>query len=134
MYFIGRELTEREKQMEDEIWHQRILDLWGIDTDMEPTEDLLDAKRKMSEYQHKYYIEHRQKSVKVLKMDKVNIKNRVTQSRLRNRPCLYEGETIKHGTLMARLHNKLGYSWPDAKIIADQSLIIKGDENCGEEE
>ena len=123
MYFIGRELTEEETKLEDNIWHNRIIQCWGIDTEVEPTGDVLDAKRKMKEYQHEYYITHRKKSTKVLKMDKTNIKNRATMTKLRNRLCSYEGETIKHGTLMARFHNKLGYSWPDAKKMADEALI-----------
>lgn len=78
----------------------------------------------MAEYQHEYYVTHRKKqSTKVMDMSDRAIKSRASMSKLRNRLCLYEGETIKHGTLMARMHNKLGYSWPEAKKIADEALI-----------
>ena len=116
-------LTQDEIKLEDKLWHNRIVYCWGIDTESEPTESEAEAKRKQKEYQHEYYITHRKKSTKVLIMSDTAIKNRATMTKLRNRLCLYEGETVKYGTLMARMHNKLGYSWADAKIIADSCLI-----------
>jgi hypothetical protein len=56
-------------------------------------------------------------------MSDTAIKRRASMSKLRNRLCLYEGEQLKYGTLQARLHNQLGYSWPDAKKICDEALI-----------
>lgn len=117
------EITQEEVDKEDEIWHNRIVALWGIDTEAEPTESEAEAKRKMAEYQHQYYIAHRKKSTKVLIMSDTAIKNRATMTKLRNRLCLYDDETVKYGTLMARMHNKLRYSWADAKKIADEALI-----------
>ena len=120
------ELSEDEIQREDEIWHNRIVLLWGIDTEVEPTEEQEEAKKKMAEYQHEYYVTHRKKqSTKVMDMSDRAVKGRANMAKLRSRLCLYEGETIKYSTLQARLHNKLGYSWKDAKLIADEALIDK---------
>jgi hypothetical protein len=116
-------LTPEEIELEDNLWHNRILQCWRIDTESEPTESEAEAKRKQKEYQHEYYITHRKKSTKVLIMSDTAIKNRATMTKLRNRICLYEGEEVKYGTLMARMHNKLGYSWPEAKKIADEHLL-----------
>jgi hypothetical protein len=116
-------LTQEEIELEDNLWHNRIIQCWGIDAESEPTESEAEAKRKQKEYQHEYYITHRKKSTKVLIMSDTAIKNRATMTKLRNRICLYEGEEVKYGTLMARMHNKLGYSWPEAKKIADEHLL-----------
>ena len=119
-------LTEEEKSLIDQIWHNRIVLLWAIDTELEPTEEESEAKRKMAEYQHEYYVTHRKKQStknKIVDMSDRAIKARASMAKLRSRLCLYEGETIKYSTLQARLHNKLGYSWPDAKKIADEALI-----------
>ena len=116
-------LTQDEIKLEDKLWHNRIVYCWGIDAESEPTESEAEAKRRQKEYQHEYYITHRKKSTKVLIMSDTAIKNRATMTKLRNRLCLYEDETVKYGTLMARMHNKLGYSWPDSKKIADEHLI-----------
>lgn len=122
--YIGRELTQEEIELEDELWHQRILDLWGIDTEVEPTEEESVVKKKMAEYQHEYYVTHRKKqSTKVMDMSDRAVKGRASMAKLRSRLCIYEGEQLKYSTLQARLHNKLGYSWADAKIIADEHLI-----------
>lgn len=118
------ELSQEEIEKEDQLWHDRIMLLWEIDTEVEPTEEESEAKKKMAEYQHEYYITHRKKpSTKVIDMSDRAVKGRATMAKLRSRLCLYEGEEVKYGTLQARLHNKLGYSWPDAKKIADESLI-----------
>lgn len=117
-------LTSEELELEDQLWHDRIVLLWSIDTEVEPTEEQEEAKRKMAEYQHEYYVTHRKKqSTKVMDMSDRAVKSRAIMTKLRNRLCLYDGETIKYGTLQARLHNKLGYSWADAKKICDESLI-----------
>lgn len=116
-------LTQDEIKLENKLWHNRIVYCWGIDTEAEPTEKENTAKQRQKEYQHEYYITHKKKSTKVLIMTDTAIKNRATMTKLRNRICLYEGEEVKYGTLMARMHNKLGYSWPDAKKIADEALI-----------
>lgn len=117
-------LTEEEIEKEDIIWHTRIIQCWGIDTEAEPSEKEAEAKRKFKEYQHEYYITHRKKSnTKIMDMSDRAIKSRASMSKLRNRKCLYEDEQIKYGTLVARLHNKLGYSFHDAKLIADEALI-----------
>lgn len=117
------ELTQDEIDLEEKIWSDRVVYCWDIDTELAPTEEQSEAKKKQAEYMHHYYITHRKKSTKVLIMTDTAIKNRATMTKLRNRLCSYEGETVKYGTLMARMHNKLGYSWPDAKKIADESLI-----------
>lgn len=118
------EFSKDEKEKEDTIWHNRIVQCWDIDTEAEPTEEEAEAKKKFKEYQHEYYITHRKKpSTKTKNMSKRAIKGRESMAKLRNRLCLYEGEQIKYGTLQARLHNKLGYSWSDAKIIADDCII-----------
>lgn len=117
-------LTQEEIELEDKIWSNRIIYCWGIDTELEPTEEESEAKRKMAEYQHEYYVTHRKKpSTKVMDTSDRAVKGRATMAKLRSRLCLYEGETIKYSTLQARLHNKLGYSWPDAKKIADECII-----------
>lgn len=122
--YIGRELTQEEIELEDKIWHDRIVLLWAIDTEVEPTEEESEAKKKMAEYQHEYYVTHRKKqSTKVIDMSDRAVKGRANMAKLRSRPCIYEGEQLKYSTLQARLHNKLGYSWADAKIIADSCLI-----------
>ena len=118
------EFSKEEKEKEDIIWHNRIVQCWNIDTEVEPTESEAQAKKKQAEYQHEYYITHRKKpSTKVMDMSDRSVKARASMSKLRNRLCLYDGETLKYGTLQARLHNKLGYSWPDAKIIAEGCII-----------
>ena len=122
------ELTEEELAFEKEIWHIRIVNCWGIDTEAEPTEEESEAKRKQAEYMHNYYINHRKKKeTRVLDMSERAIKSRATMSKLRNRSCIYEGEKVSYGTLMSRLHNKMGYSWPDSRKIALESLV--DDEN-----
>lgn len=118
------ELTQDEVELEDKIWHTRIIQCWGIDTEAEPSEKEAEAKRKFKEYQHNYYVSHRKKkSNKVMDMSERAIKGRASMTKLRSRICEYEGEQIKYGTLVARLHNKLGYSFHDAKLIADSCLI-----------
>jgi hypothetical protein len=118
------ELTQDEVELEDKIWHDRIAYCWGIDTDLVPTEEESEAKKKQAEYMHNYYITRRKKqSTKIMDMSDTAIKRRASMSKLRNRLCLYEGEQLKYGTLQARLHNQLGYSWPDAKKICDEALI-----------
>lgn len=118
------ELTRDEIELEDKLWHDRIVQCWGIDSESELTESAAEIKQRQKEYQHEYYITHRKKqSTKVLIMTDTAIKNRATMTKLRNRLCLYEGEKVKYGTLMARVHNKLGYSWPEAKKIADECII-----------
>jgi len=119
-------LTQEEIDLEDKIWHNMIVHYWGIDAESEPTKSESEAKQKLAEYNHQYYITHRKKPKKEVIMTETAIKNRATMTKLRNRLCLYEGEEVKYGTLMARMHNKLGYSWPDAKKIADEHLL-KGD-------
>lgn len=122
------ELTEEELAFEREIWHIRIVNCWGIDTEAEPTEEESEAKRKQAEYMHNYYINHRKKKeTRVLDMSERAIKSRATMNKLRNRSCIYEGEKVSYGTLMSRLHNKMGYSWPDSRKIALESLV--DDEN-----
>lgn len=117
------EFSKEEKEKEDNIWHSQIIALWGIDTEAEPTEEEADAKRKLAEYQHQYYIEHRKPSTKVMDMSERAIKGRASMAKLRNRLCLYENEQVKYGTLIARMHNQWGYSWADAKKIADEHLL-----------
>lgn len=118
------ELTQDEVELEDKIWKDRVIYCWGVDTEAEPTEEEAIAKQKFKEYQHNYYVSHRKKkSNKVIDMSERAIKGRASMSKLRNRLCLYEGEQLKYGTLQARLHNQLGYSWPDAKKICDEALI-----------
>lgn len=117
-------LTQEEIELEDKIWHERIVLLWAIDTEVEPTEEESEAKKKMAEYQHEYYVTHRKKqSTKVMDMSERAVKGRANMAKLRSRLCIYEGEQLKYSTLQARLHNKLGYSWPDAKKIADECII-----------
>ena len=118
------ELTHEEIEKEDQLWHDRIVLLWAIDTEVEPTEEQSEAKKKMAEYQHEYYVTHRKKqSTKVMDMSDRAVNNRASMTKYRSRLCLYEGETVKYGTLLARIHNKLGYSWADAKKIADECII-----------
>lgn len=122
------ELTEEELAFEREIWHIRIVNCWGIDTESEPTEEESEAKRKQAEYMHNYYVTHRKKKeTRALNSSKNAIRSRATMSKLRSRKCLYEGKQVSYGTLMARLHNKMGYSWPDSRKIALESLV--DDEN-----
>lgn len=117
-------LSQEELELENALWHNRIVQCWHIDTEVEPTEEQEEAKRKMAEYQHEYYVTHRKKqSTKVMDMSDRAVKSRASMAKLRSRLCLYEGEQLKYSTLQARLHNKLGYSWADAKIIADSCLI-----------
>lgn len=117
-------LTQDEVELEDKIWSDRVVHCWGIDTDLVPTEEESEAKKKLAEYQHEYYITHRKKpSTKSIDMSERAIKARASMSKLRNRLCLYDGETLKYGTLQARLHNQMGYAWPDAKKICDEALI-----------
>lgn len=120
-------LTQEEIDLEDKIWHNMIVHCWGIDTEAEPTEKEDAAKRKQKEYMHEYYITHRKKqTTKIMDMSERAIKSRATMAKFRNRLCSYEGEKIKYGTLLMRLHNKMGYSFHDAKLIADE-CIIKSD-------
>lgn len=122
------ELTQEEIKLEDKIWHEYICHCWGIDTEEEPTETEAEAKRKQKEYNHNYYVTHKKRSTKVLDMSPEMVKRRAAMAKLRSRICEYEGEKIRYSTLMARLHNKMGYDWPSAKKIADEH-IIKNDEN-----
>lgn len=124
-------LTQEEIELEDQLWHNRIVYCRKVDieyenkkskTESNHNESKTEAKRKLAEYNHQYYITHRKKPKKEVIMTETAIKNRATMAKLRNRLCLYEGEEVKYGTLMARLHNKFGYSWPDAKKIADEHL------------
>ena len=117
------ELTQEEIALEDKIWHEWICACWGIDTEAEPTESEVEAKRKQKEYNHNYYVTHRKRSTKVLDMNPESVKRRAAMAKLRSRICEYEGEKIKYSTLMARLHNKMGYSWADSKKIADEHIV-----------
>lgn len=117
------ELTQEEIKLEDKIWHYHIIHCWGIDTEAVPKETSAEAKRKQKEYNHNYYVTHRKQSTKVLDMSPDSVRRRATVAKYRSRLCEYEGEKIKYSTLMARLHNKLGFSWPDAKKIADEHLV-----------
>lgn len=121
------ELTQEEIELEDKIWYERVCYCWGIDTELEPTEEEAEAKRKQKEYNHNYYVTHRKRSTKVLDMSPEMVKRRASMAKLRSRICEYEGEKIKYSTLMARFHNKMGYSWADSKKIADEH-IVKDDE------
>jgi hypothetical protein len=117
-------LTQEEIDLEDKIWHNMIVHCWGIDVEAEPTEEQSEAKRKQKEYMHEYYITHRKKqTTKIMDMSSRAIKSRATMAKFRNRICVYEGEKLKYGTLLMRLHNKMGYSFHDAKLIADECLI-----------
>lgn len=118
------ELSQDEIELEDKIWHNMIVHHWGIDVEAEPTEEQSEAKRKQKEYMHEYYITHRKKqSTKIMDMSARAIKSRATMAKFRNRLCSYENEIVKYGTLMARMHNKMGFSWSDSKKIADENLI-----------
>lgn len=120
------ELTQEEIKLEDKIWHEWICACWGIDTEEEPTETEAEAKRKQKEYNHNYYVTHKKRSTKVLDMSPEMVKRRASMAKLRSRICEYEGEKIKYSTLMARLHNNMGYSWPAAKKIADEHIVKEG--------
>jgi len=123
------EFSKEEIELENNIWHNRIIQCWNIDTEAEPTEEENTAKQKFKEYQHEYYITHRKKpSTKTIDMSERGIKARASMSKLRNRECLYENEIVKYGTLVARMHNQMGYSYHDAKIIADNCLIKESKE------
>lgn len=114
-------LSHEEIELEDEVWKNRIVYCWEIDNESPLSEE---AKKKMAEYQHEYYVTHRKKqTTKIMDMSDRAVKGRATMSKLRNRMCLYENETVKYGTLIMRLHNKLGFSFHDAKLIADEALI-----------
>ena len=120
-------LSQEEIDLEEKIWSNRVTYCWGIDTELEPTEEQSAAKLKQKEYMHEYYITHRKKQTnKVMDMSERAIKSRATMAKFRNRICEYEGEQLKYGTLLMRLHNKMGYSFHDAKLIADE-CIIKSD-------
>ena len=100
---------------------------WAIDVEVEPTEEQSEAKKRQKDYMHQYYITHRKKqTIKIMDMSSRAIKSRATMAKFRNRLCSYEGEQLKYGTLLMRLHNKIGYSFHDAKLIADK-CIIKSD-------
>lgn len=119
-------LSQEEIDLEEKIWSNRVTYCWGIDTELEPTEEQSEAKQRQKEYMHEYYITHRKKqTTKIMDMSERAIKSRATMAKFRNRICEYEGEKVKYGTLMARMHNKLGYSWSEAKKIADDHLIKK---------
>ena len=50
----------------------------------------------------------------------VELRERV--KKFNSKPCIYEGEEIKYGTLVSRLHNKKGISFHDANIEAKKYL------------
>lgn len=126
MNYFGRELTYEEKRLEDKLWHERIQYLWTKDEE-DLTEDQEEVKKRLAEYNHWYYENVRKKNHppknKEKDMSEAAVRTRKWQENNRNRLCSYLGETVKWGTLMARFHNKYGYSWPDAKKMADESLI-----------
>lgn len=118
------ELTQEEIGLEEKIWSDRVTYCWGIDTELAPTEDQSEAKKRQKDYMHNYYITHRKKqTTKIMDMSARAIKSRATMAKFRNRICVYEGEQLKYGTLLMRLHNKLGYSFHDAKLIADKCIV-----------
>ena len=120
-------LTPEELELEDNLRHERIVQCWAIDVEVEPTEEQSEAKKRQKDYMHQYYITHRKKqTIKIMDMSSRAIKSRATMAKFRNRLCSYEGEQLKYGTLLMRLHNKIGYSFHDAKLIADK-CIIKSD-------
>lgn len=78
-------------------------------------------KRKQREYMARYYREKRCGG-KPPRERTTSVELRERVKKFNSKPCIYEGEEIKYGTLVSRLHNKKGLSFHDANIEAKKYL------------
>ena len=78
-------------------------------------------KRKQKEYMARYYREKRCGG-KPPRERTTSVELRERVKKFNSKPCIYEGEEIKYGTLVSRLHNKKGMSFHDANILAKKYL------------
>jgi len=78
-------------------------------------------KRKQKEYMARYYREKRCGG-KPPRERTTSVELRERVKKFNSKLCIYEGEEIKYGTLVSRLHNKKGMSFHDANIEAKKYL------------
>lgn len=78
-------------------------------------------KRKQREYMARYYREKRCGG-KPPRERTTSVELRERVKKFNSKLCIYEGEEIKYGTLVSRLHNKKGMSFHDANILAKKYL------------
>ena len=78
-------------------------------------------KRKQKEYMQRYYREVRCGG-KPPRERTTSVELRERVKKFNSKPCIYEGKEIKFGTLVSRLHNKMGLSFHDANIEAKKYL------------
>lgn len=78
-------------------------------------------KRKQREYMARYYREKRCGG-KPPRERTTSVELRERVKKFNSKLCIYEGEEIKYGTLVSRLHNKKGMSFHDANIEAKKYL------------
>ena len=78
-------------------------------------------KRKQREYMARYYREKRCGG-KPPRERTTSVELRERVKKFNSKLCIYEGEEIKYGTLVSRLHNKKGISFHDANILAKKYL------------
>ena len=78
-------------------------------------------KRKQKEYMQRYYREVRCGG-KPPRERTTSVELRERVKKFNSRLCIYEGKEIKYGTLVSRLHNKMGLSFHDANIEAKKYL------------
>jgi hypothetical protein len=81
-------------------------------------------KRKQKEYMQRYYREVRCGG-KPPRERTTSVELRERVKKFNSKLCIYEGEEIKYGTLVSRLHNKKGLSFHDANIEAKKYLKEK---------
>lgn len=81
-------------------------------------------KRKQREYMARYYREKRCGG-KPPRERTTSVELRERVKKFNSKLCIYEGEEIKYGTLVSRLHNKKGMSFHDANILAKKYLKEK---------
>ena len=77
--------------------------------------------QKQKEYMQKYYREVRCGG-KPPRERTTSIELRERVKKFNSKPCIYEGKEVKFGTLVSRLHNKMGLSFHDANLEAKKYL------------
>jgi hypothetical protein len=78
-------------------------------------------RKKQKEYMARYYREKRCGG-KPPRERTTSVELRERVKKFNSKLCIYEGEEIKYGTLVSRLHNKKGMSFHDANIEAKKYL------------
>jgi hypothetical protein len=123
------EFSKEEKEkiykinsLEDEVDETEVQDKYAAQKRyFEKMKNDEEFKRKQKEYMARYYREKRCGG-KPPRERTTSVELRERVKKFNSKLCIYEGEEIKYGTLVSRLHNKKGMSFHDANIEAKKYL------------